>query len=496
MGCTCRDRALAVVRDATGIVGGRGFFRDGIGAARGQAHNLGSFAVFQGEFSAALDGFGIRITGNGILVLGIGVQALARQRKLHRKFGFRVRVQALGGFHLLGNLQAACGVHGQLTVVAKVQHTLVCLKIPLEVNAALRGAGCVTGLTIFVFLIAQLVINGGGQAAFFGVLLDVPFAIFWNDAIIDFLLSCNANGHPTGLANRISMRRRFQLQIVQLIVVGLFRFYSCGLRIRCFPRFGVQQGILGMIVEVIACCRGKGGSGRADGCFAVCRCIVFIKFVGVEADCAVVFGVFRNVGGKVGVGKFAGRNLLAHILFIFKADRVDDADGLGVVDFQLGGAIGACGLIIPQGQHTGRDLDLHTVALCDAAMGDGDNDVAQIGFLGVGTADRAAMRATKGIGIHIADGFFARLRKDLVGKGNGLKAFDFHIIAQGIIESHVTVCFGFVRNMRGACRCGRYRREDVRKDILQPISAGSRHIVICIGRFVAEVPAPVTEQPQ
>ena len=129
-------------------------------------------------------------------------------------------------------------------------------------------------------------------------------------------------------------------------------------------------------------------------------------------------------------------------------------------------------------------------------MGDGDNDVAQIGFLGVGTADRAAMRATKGIGIHIADGFFARLRKDLVGKGNGLKAFDFHIIAQGIIESHVTVCFGFVRNMRGACRCGRYRREDVRKDILQPISAGSRHIVICIGRFVAEVPAPVTEQPQ
>ena len=404
-------------------------------------------------------------------------------------------MQPLVGFHLLSNLQAACGVHGQLTVVAKVQHTLVCLKIPLEVNAALRGAGCVTGLTIFVFLIAQLVINGGGQAAFFGVLLDVPFAIFWNDAIIDFLLSCNANGHPTGLANRINMRRRFQLQIVQLIVVGLFRFYSCGLRIRCFPRFGVQQGILGMIVEVIACCRGKGGSGRADGCFAVCRCIVFIKFVGVEADCAVVFGVFRNVGGKVGVGKFAGRNLLAHILFIFKADRVDDADGLGVVDFQLGGAIGACGLIIPQGQHTGRDLDLHAVADTAVATGDGDNDVAQIGCIGVGTADRVVMLARKGIGIHIAGAFYARLRKDLVGKGNGLKALDFHIIAQGIIESHVAVCFGFVRNMRGACRFGGYRREDVLKDRLQPISAGSRHIVICLVRFVAEVPVPVTTPP-
>ena len=495
LGCTCFDLVRAV-RIARGVAFGQIFFRDGIGAACGQAHNLGNLAVFQGEFSATLDGFGFISAGNGILVLGIGGHVSARQLKLHRKFGVSFRVQTLVGFHLLSNLQAACGVHGQLTVVAKVQHTLVCLKIPLEVNAALRGAGCVTGLTIFVFLIAQLVINGGGQAAFFGVRLDVPFAIFCNDATLDFLISCNANGHPTGPPNRISMRRRFQLQIVQLIVVGLFRRYLCGLRIPCVcavTRFGVQQGILGVIVEVVAFCRGKGGSGRADGCLAVCRFFARIKFVGVEADFAV-FGVIRNVGGKGGVGKAAGRNLVAHTLF--KADRVDDADGLGVVDFQLGGAIGACGLIIPQGQHTGRDLDLHTVALCDAAMGDGDNDVAQIGFLGVGTADRAAMRATKGIGIHIADGFFARLRKDLVGKGNGLKAFDFHIIAQGIIESHVTVCFGFVRNMRGACRCGRYRREDVRKDILQPISAGSRHIVICIGRFVAEVPAPVTEQPQ
>ena len=247
-----------------------------------------------------------------------------------------------------------------------------------------------------------------------------------------------------------------------------------------------------MIVEAVACCRGKGGSGRTDG-FAVCRCFAFIKFVGVEADFAV-FGVLRNVGSKVGVGNAAGRNLRARIFI--KADRVDDADGLGVVDYQLGGAIGVCDLIIPQGQHTGRDLDLHAVADTAAATGDGDNDVAQIGCIGVGTADRVVMLTTKGIGIHIAGGFFARLRKDLVGKGNGLKALDFHIIAQGIIESHVAVCFGFVRNMRGACRCGRYRREDVRKDILQPFSAGSRHIVICIGRFGAEVPAPITVPPK
>ena len=224
MGCTCFDLARAVVRNVTGIAGRRGFFRDGIGAACGQAHNLGSLVFFQGESIAVLDGLGTLSAGNGVVVRGIGIQALARQRKLHRKFGVSFRVQTLGGYHILGNFQAAGGVHGQLTVVAKVQHTLVCAKIPLEVNAAVGSAGCVTGLTIFVFLIAQLVINGGGQAAFFGVLLDVPFAIFFFfNATLDFLISCNANGHPTGLSNRISMRRRIQLQIVQLIVVGLLR---------------------------------------------------------------------------------------------------------------------------------------------------------------------------------------------------------------------------------------------------------------------------------
>ena len=497
LGCTCFDLAR-VVRIARGVACGRGFFRDGIGAACGQAHNLGSLVFFQGESTAVFDGFSIRIAGNGVVILGIGVQGLAifaRQRKLHRKFGVEVRVQTLVGFHLfhlLGNFQAAGGVHGQLTVVAKVQHTLVCVKVPLEVNAALRGAGCVTGLTIFVFLIAQLVINGGGQAAFFGVLLDVAFAIFFFNTLCDFIRICNANGHIVGLVFRNCMIAIGKMQIVQLIVVDFARFYLWGrliLWVFAILCFGIQQGILGMIVEVVACCRGKGGSGRADGCFAVCRCIVFIKFVGVEADCAVVLGVFRNVGGKIGVVKAAGRNLLAHILF--KADRVDDADGLGVVDFQLGGAIGACGLIIPQGQHTGRNLDLHMVAVTAAAMGDGDNDVAQIGCIGVGTADRVVMLARKGIGIHIAGAFYARLRKDLVGKGNGLKALDFHIIAQGIIESHIAFLLGLARNMRGAWQCDRYGIEDVLKDRAQLRRAGSRHIVICLVRSVAEVPVPL-----
>ena len=493
LGCTCFDLARAVVRNVTGIAGRRGFFRDGIGAACGQAYNLGSLVFFQGESIAALDGFSTLNTGNGVVVAGIGVQVRARQLKLHRKFGVSVRVQTLVGYHILGNFQAAGGVHGQLTVVAKVQHTLVCVKVPLEVNAAVGSAGSVARSTIFLFLIAQLLINGGGQAAFFDALLDVALAIFCFNALFDFVLSCNANGHIVGLGNRLSTITGIKLQVVQLIVIGLFRLYHCGRRISAFT--GVQQGILGVIVEAVACCRGKGGSGQADGSFcAVCRCCCFaaVKFVGVEVDFAV-FGVLRNIGGKGGVGNAAGRNLVAHTLF--KADRVDDADGLGVVDFQLGGAIGVCDLIIPQGQHTGRDHDLHMVAVCAVAMGDGDNDVAQIGFLGVGAADRVFMLTLKDIGIHIAGFFFARLRKDLVGKGNGLKALDFHIIAQGIIESHVAFFLGLVRNLRGAWQGDRYGIEDFLKDLAQLISAGSRHIVICLVRSVAEVPDPGNDHP-
>ena len=266
-GCTCRDRAFAVIGNARCLIaGGQTFFRDGIGAARGQAHNLGSLAVFQFEGTVVLDGsrgcLSAISIGNGILVLGIGVQALARQRKVHRKFGFRVRVQTLVGFHLLSNLQAACGVHGQLTVVAKVQHTLVCVKIPLEVNAALRGAGCV------VFLIAQLAINGGGQAAFFGALFDIALVVcILTNAFFNLIRIINVHANHIGLGKRFITVVRVLIQVVQLIVIGFARFKS-GDRLTIF---GKQRGVLGMIVEAIACCRGKGSRGLADGFFAICR---------------------------------------------------------------------------------------------------------------------------------------------------------------------------------------------------------------------------------
>ena len=147
-------------------------------------------------------------------------------------------------------------------------------KVPLEVNAAFGGAGFVAAL--FLILIAQLAINGGGQAAFFDVLFDVAIAIiFLSNATIDFFLSCNANGHIVGLGNRFCMIAfGGKMQVVQLIVIGLVRQYLFGrliLSAFAFTCFGIQQGILGVIVEAIACCRGKGSRGLADGFFTICR---------------------------------------------------------------------------------------------------------------------------------------------------------------------------------------------------------------------------------
>ena len=265
LGCTCRDRARAATSNARlAVACGQILFRDGIGAAYGQAFNLGSLVVFQGESAAVLDGFGFLSAGNSILVLGIGVHIIARQLKLHRKGGVSARVQAFVGFNLLGNLHAACGIHGQLTIVAKVQHTHVCGKVPLEVNAAFGG------ICLVLRLIAQLAIDGGGQAAFFDVLFDVALTCrILSYALRDGLIRINVHGYHIGLGKRFITVGRVLMQVVQLIVIGFARFKS-GDRLTLF---GIQQGILGMIVEAIACCRGKGSRGLADGFFAICRSI-------------------------------------------------------------------------------------------------------------------------------------------------------------------------------------------------------------------------------
>ena len=280
------------------------------------------------------------------------------------------------------------------------------------------------------------------------------------------------------------------MQIVQLIVIGLLRQYLFGRLILAFSNFGIQQGILGMIVEAIACCRGKGGSGRADG-FAICRCFAGIKFVGVEADSAV-FGICCNIAGKCVIGYIAGRDLVARIGL--KANRVDDANGLGIRNRQRRVVILiSCNLIIPQGQHTGRDLDLHRIAGTAAATGDGDKDVAQIGCIGVSVAGRAGILVRKGVSIHIAISAFRFVLVNTTGKGNGLKVFDLHIIAQGIIEGHIAaICRIIANHFRGASQIASYRLENTVKDLVQPVSVGSRQIVIWIGGLFTEFPAIAT----
>ena len=170
---------------------------------------------------------------------------------------------------------------------------------------------------------------------------------------------------------------------------------------------------------------------------------------------------------------------------MFKTNRVDDADGLGIRNHQRRVVILiSCNLIIPQGQHTGRDLDLHRIAGTAAATGDGDNDVFQIGFIGVSVAGRAGILVRKGVGIY---GFTVTIDAcchvgvvvNMIGKGNGLKAFDLHIIAQGIIEGHIAAICRIIANyFRGAGQILSHRLENTVKDLVQPVSAGSRQIVI------------------
>ena len=134
-------------------------------------------------------------------------------------------------------------------------------------------------------------------------------------------------------------------------------------------------------------------------------------------------------------------------------------------------------------------------------MGDGDKDVAQIGFIGVSVADRAGILVRKGVGIYGFTVFIGAccdfgLLVNTTGKGNGLKAFDLHIIAQGIIEGHIAaICRIIANHFRGAGQINSHRIENSFKDLVQPVSAGSRQIVICAGSRVTEAPVLLTGVP-
>ena len=187
---------------------------------------------------------------------------------------------------------------------------------------------------------------------------------------------------------------------------------------------------------------------------------------------------------------------------MFKTNRVDDADGLGIRNHQRRVVILISrNLVIPQGQHTGRDLDLHCIAGTAAATGDSDKDMAQIGCIGVSVAGRAGILVRKGVGIYGFTVFIGAccnfgLLVNTTGKGNGLKAFDLHIIAQGIIEGHIAaICRVIANHFRGAGQILSHRLENTVKDLVQPVSVGSRQIVICAGSRVTEAPVPLTGVP-
>ena len=116
--------------------------------------------------------------------------------------------------------------------------------------------------------------------------------------------------------------------------------------------------------------------------------------------------------------------------------------------------------------------------------------MAQIGCIGVSGAGRAGILVCKGVGIHIVISAFRFVLVNTTGKGNGLKVFDLHIIAQGIIEGHIAaICRIIANHFRGAGQIVSHRLEDIVKDLVQLCSAGSRQIVIWVGSLVTEVPA-------
>ena len=134
-------------------------------------------------------------------------------------------------------------------------------------------------------------------------------------------------------------------------------------------------------------------------------------------------------------------------------------------------------------------------------MGDSDKDMAQIGCIGVSVAGRAGILVRKGVGIYGFTVFIGAccdfgLLVNTTGKGNGLKAFDLHIIAQGIIEGHIAaICRIIANHFRGAGQILSHRLENTVKDLVQPVSVGSRQIVICAGSRVTEAPVLLTGVP-
>ena len=470
------DHAVAAVGDGGGIPGGNVDLAHGVLGARGQALNLGGLALFQGDGFAAGDAAGGSAVNGIAVAAGQGIAGGIRQVDLHGKGGVVGGGKPGGGLHLLGDPQAALGLVGQAAVVAQVQVAHAVLQVPVIINAASGGFGDVLAL------VADLVINGAGHTALFGALFHIGLATGVLPDHAAVLVGGNGDGNGAEAVGRRGLPGLIRV-VFQLVEIGLALLeVGDGLGAGFVH---VQGSVLRVVVEAVALGGNEGGGGVTDG--DVLAVLLPGVGVGVEVDLAV-HGVVGDILHQVGVRAGAGLQVAAHL--VLQAHRVQYADGVGVGDVQRSGVAARIPLQVEvaQGQHAGRDAHADAVAgFAVVAVGDGDQDLAQVGMLGVCRADRAGDLVGAHVGIHIAFGGFFNVGVDAIREGDAVEALDLHKAAEGIVKGHVAVAGGVavLFNVGGAGQVGGHRAENVLKHSVQSIGAGGGKIIPRVRGFGA-----------
>ncbi len=466
------DHAVAAVGDDGGVPGGNVDLAHGVLAAGGQALDLGGLAIFQGDGFAAGDAAG-GIAVNGIAVAaGQGVAGGIRQVDLHGKGGVGGGGKPVGGLYLLGDLQAALGLVAQAAVVAQVQVAEAVLQVPVIINAAGGGFGDVLGL------IADLVVNGAGHTALFGALFHIGLAIGVLPDHAAVLVGGNGDGNGAEAVGRLGLPGLIRV-VFQLVVIGLARLeVGDGLGAGFVH---VQGSVLRVVVEAVVQGGNEGGGGVTDG-DALAVLLPGVG-VGVEVDLAV-HGVVGDILHQVGVRAGAGLQVAAHR--VLQTNRVQNADGVSVGDVQRSGAAALIPLQVEaaQGQHAGRDAHLNAVAgFAVGSAGDGDQDLAQVGMLGIRGADRAGDLVGAHVGIHIAVGGFFNGGVDVIREGDAVEVLDLHKAAKGIVKGHVAAAGGVavLFNEGGAGQVGGHRAENALKHAVQAVGAGGGKVIAVRG---------------
>ena len=480
------DHAVAAVGDGGGIPGGNVDLAHGVLGARGQALDLGGLAIFQGDGFAAGDAAGGRAVNGIAVAAGQGGAGGIRQVDLHGKGGVGGGGKPVGGLYLLGDLQAALGLVAQAAVVAQVQVADAVLQVPVIINAAGGGFGDVLAL------VADLVVNGAGHTALFGALFHIGLAIGVLPDHAAVLVGGNGDGNGAEAVGRRGLPGLIRV-VFQLVVIGLAHLeVGDGLGAGFVH---VQGSVLRVVVEAVVQGGNEGGGGVTDG--DVLAVLLPGVGVGVEVNLAV-HGVVGDILHQVGVRAGAGLQVAARL--VLQAHRVQYADGVGVGDVQRSDVAARIPLQVEvtQGQHAGRDAHADAVAgFAIVAVGDGDQDLAQVGMLGVCRADRAGDLVGAHVGIHIAVGGFFNVGVDVIREGDAVEVLDLHKAAKGIVKGHVAAAGGVavLFNEGGAGQVGGHRAEDALKHAVQAIGAGGGKVIVGVRGCGAPVKGVVAAPP-